>query len=76
MNPLEVSAMFAAYVWFTDREGGAVKHQKAAEAFARENWSAFLPSAREGLGRLLIRVARAPKRGRRSRRKMANSVVG
>jgi hypothetical protein len=64
MHPLEVSAQFAAFVWFCDRNQGADKAQ--AVRFARENWLAFLPQAHEGWGKLLLRVAKVrPAKGRR-----------
>jgi hypothetical protein len=62
MEPLKLSAQFAAYVWYSEtRQGRATPHESAH--FARENWAAFLPSAHEGLGRLLVRVAKAGRRG-------------
>jgi hypothetical protein len=65
MNALKVSAQFAAFVWYSEMRPGTASRAEAAE-FARENWVAFVPSAHEGLGRLLIRVARPPvaRRGR------------
>ena len=68
MHALKVSALFVAYVWYTETKQGRATQAEAAR-FARENWVAFLPSAHEGLGRLLIRVARLPsaRRGRGSR---------
>jgi hypothetical protein len=68
MNALKVSAQFAAFVWYSEARQGAATSAEAA-GFARANWVAFLPSAHEGLGRLLIRVARKPaaRRGRGSR---------
>ena len=61
MNPWKVSAQFAAYMWFTKKQGGAPGQAEEARRFARENWVAFLPYADEGVGRLLIAVAR-PRR--------------
>ncbi len=57
MNPLKLSAQFAAYVWYTGVRQGARAHDEALR-FAQRNWPAFLPSAHEGWGRLLLRVAR------------------
>jgi hypothetical protein len=56
MHPLQVAARFTALVWCLK-----TKQAIPAEAvrFARENWMAFLPTAHEGLGRLLIGVARS-----------------
>jgi len=66
MDPLEVSAMFGAYIWFTSRRKGAATAEKEAVSFARDNWQAFLPCAHKGLGRLLIRLAGGcHRRGRR-----------
>ncbi len=68
MNPRKVSALFAAYVWYTGRHEAAATAEKEALSFARENWRAFLPCAHKGLGRLLIRIAgRHPRRRRRGR---------
>lgn len=58
MDPVQVSARFAAYVWACE----AGQARGPASRFACQNWSAFLPVAHEGLGRLLIRVA-APRVG-------------
>jgi len=60
MNPLVISAQFAAFVWFTKR----VPHAKEAAAleFAKIYWPKFLPVAHGGLGRLLGKIAtKAPK---------------
>jgi hypothetical protein len=65
MNPLTVSAQFAAYAWYLETNRGTATHA-AAVRFARESWGAFLPCAHKGWGRLLVRVARLqPARGRR-----------
>jgi hypothetical protein len=65
MHPLQVSAQFAAFVWFC-RHGQGAADKAAAARFARENWLRFLPQAHEGWGKLLIRVAKLrPARGRR-----------
>lgn len=54
MNPLKVSAQFAAYTWFSEKN----PHQPTRDAadFARRNWDAFLPSAHLGVGRLLLQL--------------------
>lgn len=68
MEPLKVSAMFAAYVWFTECNEGAATLEKEAVSFAQDSWEAFLPCAHKGLGRLLTRIAGVhPRRGRRGR---------
>ena len=68
MNPLKVSAQFAAYAWYSETRQGKATHDESAR-FARDNWAAFLPSAHEGLGRLLIRVGQ-PRRWVGGRRKL------
>jgi hypothetical protein len=72
MNPWRVSAQFAAFVWYSNRQTD--KKATAAEAaqFAKENWIAFLPHAHEGYGRLLIKIAQ-PKT-RRVRRKRVGTT--
>jgi hypothetical protein len=76
MELLEVSAMFAAYVWFTSRRKGAATTEKEAASFARDNWQAFLPCAHKGLGRLLIRIAGQRHRRGRRERTTAGAVAG
>lgn len=68
MNPLQVSAQYAAFVWFTNRNKGTATPEEARR-FAQDNWTRFLPAAHEGLGRLLIRISRK----RESRRAPARS---
>jgi len=65
MDALQVSAMFAAYVYFLNCNGQTPRAEKEAARFARDNWRSFLPCAHKGLGRLLIRIA--DKRSRRKR---------
>ena len=55
MDPLRISAQFAAYVWYTKRVARGGEGQAAA--FARANWPQFLPLAHVGLGRLLGKIA-------------------
>ncbi len=57
MNPLTVSARFAAFVWFQEQGENASKCAAEAHAFARDNWKQFLPVAHEGWGKLLLKVA-------------------
>ncbi len=57
MNPITVSAQFAAYVWFGECCNNTGKSYAAAMEFARENWQAFLPVAQPGLGTLLLKIA-------------------
>ncbi len=58
MDTREMSARFAAYAWFLGRKPGKPPAEEEALRFAGESWPAFLPCAHEGLGRLLIRLAR------------------
>lgn len=55
MNPLKVSAQYAAFVWFSKQH----PHQPRTDAnhFARQHWDAFLACAHEGIGRLLMQIA-------------------
>jgi hypothetical protein len=56
MDPLKVAAQFAAYVWFCHHQAGPQQTEAEAIRFAHENWVAFLPSASESVGRLLLRL--------------------
>ena len=76
MASLKVSAMFAAYVWFTERNEGAATAEKEAVSFVRANWQAFLPCAHKGLGRLLIRLAGGRSRRGRRGRTTAGAIAG
>ena len=62
MTPLQMSAQFAAYVWFRNQEGNVGASDEEARRFARRNWERFLPSAHEGFGRLLMRLAKGRRR--------------
>jgi hypothetical protein len=78
MHPLQVSAQFAAFVWYCGHNQGA--HRAVAARFARENWLRFVPQAHEGWGKLLIRVAKLrPAKGRRhagvTQRRMTQDVA-
>ena len=74
MTPLQMSAQFAAYVWFRNEEGNAERSREEAHQFARTQWERFLPSAHEGFGRLLMRLA-SEKDRRRLRRREAFAAV-
>ena len=68
MEPLQAAARFAALVWYTkNRVGPRPVVGEEARRFARENWKSFLPVANEGLGRLLLTVARLPETRRAGR---------
>lgn len=68
MKPLEVAARFAAFSWYTNtRKAPSRTVQAEAKRFAKESWQAFLPVAHEGLGQLLLQVAKTrPTSQRRS----------
>jgi hypothetical protein len=79
-NPWKVSAQFAAFVWYSNRQTDKKATVAEAAQFAKENWVAFLPYAHEGYGRLLIKLAQPkirkvqPKRvSSTSRRRVARS---
>jgi hypothetical protein len=55
MNPLKLSAQFAAFAWYTEVRGRATHAE--ARRFAERNWGSFVPSSHEGWGKLLIRLA-------------------
>ena len=57
MDPLQISAQFAAYVWYTEARQGTNPHEEASR-FAEQNWASFLPSAQEGWGKLLMRLVK------------------
>ena len=59
MDARKVAAQFAAYAWYEESRAGRQSRNEAAR-FAEENWTAFLPVAQEGLGRLIMRIA-APR---------------
>jgi hypothetical protein len=57
MDPLKVSAQFAAYVWYCQKHEGEADVDREAFLFAQENWIAFLPAAHEEMGQLLLELA-------------------
>jgi hypothetical protein len=61
MDPLTVSAQFAAYLWFNDQKKSADVCRTEAMQFAHAHWKEFLPLAHQGVGRLLLRLAKAPR---------------
>jgi hypothetical protein len=65
MNPWKISAQFAAHTWYRNSHGDTPVARQEATRFARENWVAFLPYAEEGIGRLLIALAKPAKSARR-----------
>ncbi len=70
MTPLQMSAQFAAYIWFHNQEQNLGATNEDAHRFARQNWERFLPSAHEGFGRLLVRLTKD-----RERRKVRPTAV-
>jgi hypothetical protein len=64
MDPLNVSARFAAFHWWMHRYGKHPGAREKAALFARIKWPAFIPMAHEGLGKLLIRIAKPQARRR------------
>jgi hypothetical protein len=56
MEARKVAAQFAAYVWYENSQN-AEQSEDEKVRFTRDNWRAFLPSAHEGLGLLLIKIA-------------------
>ena len=71
MDPFQVSAQFAAYVWYSHQAPAGADAE--ASAYAQSNWNAFLPLAHEGLGRLLVKMAGTQKtRSTKARRRRFN----
>jgi hypothetical protein len=65
MDPVRVAAEFAAFVWFVE---GEMRPRQEALRLARASWGDFLSVANPGLGRLLVKLARAPRtRARRGK---------
>jgi hypothetical protein len=64
MTPLQMSARFAAYIWFLRQPENIDRTKAHAHDYAKKNWEKFLPVAPEGFGRLLVKLAKAKKRER------------
>lgn len=64
MTPLQMSAQFAAYVWFLRQPENTHRTKTEAHTYAKRNWESFLPIAPEGFGRLLMKLAKARNRNR------------
>jgi hypothetical protein len=73
MDPRNVAARFAAFVWFSNKKQ---KTEEAAVQFAQDNWPAFLPLAQDGLGRLLLEIAKRPASSARPKRWRRSAAVG
>jgi hypothetical protein len=63
MDARKVAAKFAAYAWYEESRASSSRNEAAR--FAKQNWSAFLPVADQGWGRLLIRIATHREKSRR-----------
>lgn len=57
MTPRQVSAQFAAYLWYKNQSEHAGHSGEQAQQFAADFWENFLPNSHEGLGRLLKKIA-------------------
>jgi hypothetical protein len=64
-----MSAQFAAYLWYSSRQREGPPDERKAVRYAKAHWPAFLPSAHEGIGRLLLRVAEVEGRAARPQRR-------
>ena len=73
MDARRVAAQFAAYAWYEENRAGQQARTEATR-FAEENWTAFLPVAQEGLGKLLIRLASLRSK-RQSKRKQSRCLA-
>jgi hypothetical protein len=69
MTPTQIAAQFAAHVWYTNtRRAPRSVIEKEAHRFARKHWQAFLPVVHDGLGKLLLAIAK-PRQVQRKRTK-------
>jgi hypothetical protein len=64
MLPCEIAARFAAFAWYTNHQAPGKAGPAEARRFSKEHWTNFLPRANEGLGRLLLQVAKLRKNQR------------
>jgi hypothetical protein len=75
MNARKIAAEFAAYTWYEESRAGQ-RSPTESRRFARNHWTAFLPVAHEGLGKLLIRLAKQKAtRQRRQEQKQGRDLV-
>jgi hypothetical protein len=58
MDPITISAKFAAFCWYTTKYAEHPQAQEKAVLFARFKWPSFVPLAHKGLGKLLLRIGR------------------
>jgi hypothetical protein len=69
MDPITISAKFAAYIWYTETRDGKQDSPDEARRFVEENWEHFRAHADKGLGELLIRLSRICRTGKSRRRR-------
>ena len=67
MEPVVIAAKFAAYTSHCHGKPDSADLRREARRFAQTNWLRFLGDANEGLGRLLLRVAKQRRRARFNR---------
>ena len=60
MTPTQISAQYAAYVWFTEQAENANATPAQAQEYARGHWKSYIEDAHEGLGRLLLDIVHTP----------------
>jgi hypothetical protein len=73
MDARKIAAKFAAYTWYEESRASASRNE--ADRFAKKNWSAFLPVADQGWGRLLIRIAAHREKRRSAPARSRTSVL-
>jgi hypothetical protein len=74
MDARKVAAQFAAHTWYEEIRDGRLRPHEATR-FVEENWTAFLPLAHKGLGKLLIRIASVQIKRRRVKRRRLGLAV-
>lgn len=62
MHPLQIAAQYSAYVSYTQGKPEDAETRQKASQYARLNWVGFLPTAHEGLGRLLLQIQEGRRR--------------
>ncbi len=75
MTPRQVSAQFAAFLWYKSQPEHGTHTQEQAQQFAADFWENFLPNSHEGLGRLLKKIAGPAPEVRRRQRVRADRPV-
>ena len=74
MDPMKISAQFAAFTWYTHGKAPTSKLEREAWQYTEDNWQQFLPNAHPGLGELLLKIA-APAKNVRPRRVPSNRMT-